>query len=181
MDLETLNKEYIQLKEELQKVYKEIEFMENRSNDLADDKIIAKANLIVAKRKSDIEAQRTAEEEITRIDSEIKSIKENLFYKKEELGILQVKINVRVEELKKNSQFKEIIKEEMLQKCNDKLSQYEEEKEELLEKKDRVINLKQIITKHPVLNNNLKKILQNTMMIKDLKQELESIKRWYKL
>lgn len=181
MDLETLNKEYIQLKEELQKVYKEIEFMENRSNDLADDKIIAKANLIVAKRKSDIEAQRTAEEEITRIDSEIKSIKENLFYKKEELGILQVKINVRVEELKKNSQFKEIIKEEMLQKYNDKLSQYEEEKEELLEKKDRLINLKQIITKHPVLNNNLKKILQNTMMIKDLKQELESIKRWYKL
>ena len=128
MDLETLNKEYIQLKEELQKVYKEIEFMENRSNDLADDKIIAKANLIVAKRKSDIEAQRTAEEEIIRIDSEIKSTKENLFYKKEELGILQVKINVRVEELKKNSQFKEIIKEEMLQKYNDKLSQYEEEK-----------------------------------------------------
>ena len=39
MDLETLNKEYVQFKSDLEKARKEIESLESKANDLADDKM----------------------------------------------------------------------------------------------------------------------------------------------
>lgn len=176
MDLETLNKEYVQFKSDLEKARKEIESLESKANDLADDKIIWKGKLVEAKRNKDSVAEKQAEGELKRIDTEIKAVQDDTLKKKEEMELIQAKINVRIKEIKENPEMKKHLDEVMSKKYDRKLSKLENEKEEAVEKKDRLTDLKQLVTDHPALGNNLKGILTATKEMKDLQAELDGMK-----
>lgn len=176
MDLETLNKEYVQFKSDLEKARKEIESLESKANDLADDKIIWKGKLVEAKRNKDYVAEKQAEGELKRIDTEIKAVQDDTLKKKEEMELIQAKINVRIKEIKENPEMKKHLDEVMSKKYDRKLSKLENEKEEAVEKKDRLTDLKQLVTDHPALGNNLKGILTATKEMKDLQAELDGMK-----
>lgn len=176
MDLETLNKEYVQFKSDLEKARKEIESLESKANDLADDRIIWTAKLVEAKRNSDSVAEKEAEGELKRIDTEINVVKDDTLKKKEDIELIQAKINVRIKEIKENPEMKKHLDEVMSKKYDRKLSKLEKEKEEAVEKKDRLTDLKQLVTDHPALGNNLKGILTATKEMKDLQAELDGMK-----
>lgn len=176
MNLETLNKEYVQFKNDLEKNHKEIESLESKANSLADDKIIQKAKLIEAKRIGDTVAQKTAEREIEKINSDLKVVQDDTLKKKEEVKLIQTKINSKIIEIKENPELKKHLDEVMSKKYDRKLSQLEKEKEKTIEKKDRLTDLKQLVTKHPTLGNHLKGILISTKEINDLQTELDGMK-----
>ena len=176
MDLETLNKEYVQFKSDLENARKEIESLESNANDLADDKIICKGKLVEAKRNKDSVSEKQAEGELKRIDTEIKAVQDNTLKKKEEMELIQAKINDKIKEIKENPEMKKHLDEVMSKKYDRKLSKLEKEKEEAVEKKDRLTDLKQLVTDHPTLGNNLKGILTATKEMKDLQAELDGMK-----
>lgn len=176
MDLKTLNKEYVQFKSDLEKARKEIESLESKANDLADDRIIWTAKLVEAKRNSDSVAEKQAEGELKRIYTEIKVVQGDTLKKKEDIELIQAKINVRILEIKENPEMKKHLDEVMSKKYDRKLSKLEKEKEEAVEKKDRLTDLKQLVTDHPALGNNLKGILTATKEMKDLQAELDGMK-----
>ncbi len=176
MDLETLNKEYVKFKSVLETASKEIESLESKANDLADDKIIWKGKLIEAKRNSNSVAEKQAEGEIKRIDTEIKAVQDDTYRKKEEMKLIQTKINVRIKQIKENPEMKKHLDEVMKKKYDRKLSKLEKGKEEAVEKKGRLTDLKQLVTDHPAIGNNLKGILTATKEMKDLQAELDGMK-----
>lgn len=176
MDLETLNKEYVQFKSNLEKARKEIESLESKANDLADDKIIWKGKLVEAKRNKDSVAEKQAEGELKRIDTEIKAVQDDTLRNKEEMELILAKINVKIKEIKENPEMKKHLDEVMSKKYDRKLSKLSKEKEEAVEKKDRLTDLKQLVTDHPALCNNLKGILTATKEMKDLQAELDGMK-----
>lgn len=176
MDLETLNKEYVKFKSVLETASKEIESLESKANDLADDKIIWKGKLIEAKRNSNSVAEKQAEGEIKRIDTEIKAVQDDTYRKKEEMKLIQTKINVRIKQIKENPEMKKHLDEVVKKKYDRKLSKLEKGKEEAVEKKGRLTDLKQLVTDHPAIGNNLKGILTATKEMKDLQAELDGMK-----
>ena len=176
MDLETLNKEYVQFKSNLEKARKEIESLESKANDLADDKIICQGKLVEAKRNKDSVAEKQAEGELKRIDTEIKAVQDDTLRNKEEMELILAKINVKIKEIKENPEMKKHLDEVMSKKYDRKLSKLSKEKEEAVEKKDRLTDLKQLVTDHPALCNNLKGILTATKEMKDLQAELDGMK-----
>lgn len=176
MDLETLNKEYVKFKSDLEVARKEIESLEGKANNLADDKTMWKWESVRAKRNKDSAKEKRAEGEIKRIDTAIKAVKDDTLKKKEEIEQIQAKINVRIKEIKDNPEMKKHLDEVMSKKYNRKLSKLEKEKEEIVEKKERLTDLKQLVTTHPTLGNNLKGILTATKEIKDLQKELDGMK-----
>lgn len=176
MDLETLNKEYVQFKSNLEKARKEIESLESKANDLADDKIIWKGKLVEAKRNKDSVAEKQAEGELKRIDTEIKAVQDDTLRNKEQMELMLAKINVKIKQIKENPEMKKHLDEVMSKKYDRKLSKLSKEKEEAVKKKDRLTDLKQLVTDHPALCNNLKGILTATKEMKDLQAELDGMK-----
>lgn len=176
MDLETLNKEYVQFKSNLEKARKEIESLESKANDLADDKIICQGKLVEAKRNKDSVAEKQAEGELKRIDTEIKAVQDDTLRNKEQMELMLAKINVKIKEIKENPEMKKHLDEVMSKKYDRKLSKLSKEKEEAVKKKDRLTDLKQLVTDHPALCNNLKGILTATKEMKDLQAELDGMK-----
>ena len=176
MDLETLNKEYVQFKSNLEKARKEIESLESKANDLADDKIICQGKLVEAKRNKDSVAEKQAEGELKRIDTEIKAVQDDTLRNKEQMELMLAKINVKIKQIKENPEMKKHLDEVMSKKYDRKLSKLSKEKEEAVKKKDRLTDLKQLVTDHPALCNNLKGILTATKEMKDLQAELDGMK-----
>ena len=71
---------------------------------------------------------------------------------------------------------KEHLNEVLTKKYNRKLSAIEKEREELIEKKSRMMNIKKLVEEHPALGNNLKGIMSAKKEVKDLETELENLK-----
>lgn len=176
MNLEELNKEYVQLKKDLETNEQDIETLKTKLNDLADDKTIQKGKLVEAKRNGDPVAEKAAQDEIKRIDDEIKAIAQTAKDKQKTVKDLQTKINERVEQIKQNPEMKKHLEEVMAKKYDRKLSKLEKEREEVSGKKDRLENLQKLVTEHPALGNNLKGVLVAQKEITDLEKELDGLK-----
>lgn len=176
MDLETLNKEYVDFKSDLAEARREIESLEIMANSLADDKTICRGESVKAKRNNDSIAEKQAEDELERINTEIQKVQRDTLEKKEKMEQIQEQINDRIKKIKENPEMKKHLDEVMSKKYARKLSKLEKEKEEVVGKKDRLTDLKQLVTDHPTLGNNLKGILTTTKEIKDLQAELDGMK-----
>ena len=175
MNLEELNKEYVQLKKDLEKARKDIEKLEISANDLADDKTILKAKVVEAKRKKDKVAEEKLTESMKKVDEKIKTVQENAVKKKEEMKQISTKINSTIMELRINPEMDDHLNEVMTKKYSRKLLQLGKEKEELEGKKQRLVNLNQLVVEHPSLGNNLKGILGATQELKNLENELSAM------
>ena len=175
MDLEKLNNQYLKLKNNLEQSQKDIEILQSRLTQLTKEKEYQKARIIVAKQNGDPSQEKDAQDEIKRIDDEVRTIKEEAEDKLEDIKKLQEKINDRIEQIKQDPEMKKHLEEVMAKKYDRKLSKLEKEKQEVSEKKDRLQNLQKLVTEHPALGYNLKGVLIAQKQITDLKKELESL------
>lgn len=176
MDLESLNKEYVQLKNELGNVSKDILALETKANNLATDKIIWNGKLAESKKIGNVVNEKIAQTELKRIDDELKVVQDETIKKKDAMKRLQIKVNIRMDEIKENPEMKQHLNEVMQKKYSRKISKLEKEKDETIEKRDRLKNLRQLVTEHPSLGNNLKGVLGAQKEITDLKKELDDMK-----
>ncbi len=176
MDLESLNKEYVQLKTELDTVSKDIITLETKANNLATDKIIWNGKLAESKKIGNVANEKIAQAELKRIDDELKVIQDETMKKKETMKRLQIKLNIRIDEIKENPEMKQHLNQVMQKKYSRKISKLEKEKDETIKKRDRLKNLKQLVIDHPSLGNNLKGVLVAQNEITNLKKELDDMK-----
>lgn len=176
MDLESLNKEYVQLKNELGNVSKDILALETKANNLATDKIIWNGKLAESKKIGNVANEKIAQTELKKIDDELKVVQDETIKKKDAMKRLQIKVNIRMDEIKENPEMKQHLNEVMQKKYSRKISKLEKEKDETIEKRDRLKNLRQLVTEHPSLGNNLKGVLGAQKEITDLKKELDDMK-----
>ena len=176
MNLEELNRAYMDLKSKLEAANKDIEKMRQDAQNLADDRTIQRGKEVEARRNGDKTAEENAQNEIKRIDTELEKIKEAATEKKKEIIDLQLKINEKIEEIKKDPEMKKHLEEVLSKKYDRKLSKLKDEREEVVGKKDRLVQLQKLVTDHPALGNNLKGILGAQKQITDLEAELESLK-----
>lgn len=176
MDIKAVNEEYLKLKSELKKTRKEVEKLEEDTNTLVEDRTIWNGKYVEAKRNKDTNSEKTAADEMDRIDKELKSVKENAEKKKDDLTKIQEKINERIKELKENSEMKKYLDEVMAKKYDRQINKIEKEKKEVVDKKGRLSELKQLVTAHPVLENHLKAYMRE---VNEAKAEIKKLQSEY--
>lgn len=172
MNLEKLNNEYMQLKKDLEVAQKDSDKLENNVEILKSYRMINVGKLNLAKNIGNSDDEKNAEQEIEKIDNELKQTENEASKKKEELEAIKEKINSRIKDIKDNPEMKKHLDEVMSKKYERKISKLEKEKEETVEKKNRLTDLKQLVADHHTLSNNLKGILSATNEVKKLKEEL---------
>ena len=175
MDLEKLNGEYLKLKQDIEIKKGVIVAYEHRVQDLTLDKIIWTGKKAEARKNSDHDAEKTAQDELNKIDEEIKQLQESVEQEKETIKEFQGKIDAKITEIKENPEMKKHLDTVLKKKYERKLAKVEKEKAELIDKKDKVEQIKQLTTEHPALANNLKGMISAYKTAENLKKELKSL------
>lgn len=175
MDLEKLNGEYLKLKQDIEIKKGVIVAYEHRVQDLTLDKIIWTGKKAEARKNPDHDAEKTAQDELNKIDEEIKQLQESVEQEKETIKELQGKIDAKITEIKENPEMKKHLDTVLKKKYERKLAKVEKEKAELIDKKDKVEQIKQLTTEHPALANNLKGMISAYKTAENLKKELKSL------
>lgn len=175
MDLEKLNGEYLKLKQDIEIKKGVIVEYEHRVQDLTLDKIIWTGKKAEARKNSDHDAEKTAQDELNKIDEEIKQLQESVEQEKETIKEFQGKIDAKITEIKENPEMKKHLDTVLKKKYERKLAKVEKEKAELIDKKDKVEQIKQLTTEHPALANNLKGMISAYKTAENLKKELKSL------
>ena len=175
MDLEKLNGEYLKLKQDIEIKKGVIVAYEHRVQDLTLDKIRWTGKKVEAQQNSDHDAEKTAQDELNKIDEEIKQLQESVEQEKETIKEFQGKIDAKITEIKENPEMKKHLDTVLKKKYERKLAKVEKEKAELIDKKDKVEQIKQLTTEHPALANNLKGMISAYKTAENLKKELKSL------
>ena len=175
MDLEKLNGEYLKLKQDIEIKKGVIVAYEHRVQDLTLDKIIWTGKKAEARKNSDHDAEKAAQDELNKIDEEIKQLQESVEQEKETIKEFQGKIDAKITEIKENPEMKKHLDTVLKKKYERKLAKVEKEKAELIDKKDKVEQIKQLTTEHPALANNLKGMISAYKTAENLKKELKSL------
>ena len=175
MDLEKLNGEYLKLKQDIETKKGLISAYERTVQDLALDKIIWTGKKAEAQKNADHNAEKTAQDELNKIDEQIKQIQEKVEKEKETIKKFQGEIDTKITEIKENPEMKKHLDTVLKKKYERKLAKVEKEKEELIGKKDKVEQIKKLTTEHPALANNLKGMISAYKTAENLKKELKSL------
>ncbi len=176
MDIQTMKREYSKFKEALEKTVNKVNELENKHSYLEDERIIAKASIITAKRNKDENAKNNAEEYLKKIDAELEQIKDDLFYEKEKVEILKVRVNMRIDAMKENPQVAQELNSEMSKVHEERLEELDKEEEELFDKKDRMEEFKKLANGNPEMADSLRKVIITTATLKDLEKDLQGLK-----
>lgn len=175
MDLEKMNGEYLKLKQDIEMIKRGIVSEENLIQDLTLEKIIWTGKKAEARKNSDHAAEKTAQDELDIIDGRIKQLQESVEKEKETIKEFQGKIDAKITEIKENPEMKKHLDTVLKKKYERKLAKVEKEKAELIDKKDKVEQIKQLTTEHPALANNLKGMISAYKTAENLKKELKSL------
>ena len=175
MDLEKLNGEYLKLKQDIEIKKGVILAYEHMVQDLTLDKIIWTGKKAEAQKNFDYDAEKTAQDELNKIDEKIKQLQESVEQEKETIKEFQGKIDAKITEIKENPEMKKHLDTVLKKKYERKLAKVEKEKAELIDKKDKVEQIKQLTTEHPALAINLKGMISAYKTAENLKKELKSL------
>lgn len=175
MDLEKMNGEYLKLKQKIATKEGVILAYEHKVQDLTIDKTIWTGKKAEAQKNSDHDAEKTAQEELDKIDKEIEKIQKDVLEEKEEIQKFKDEIDAKITEIKENPEMKKHLDAVLKKKYERKLAKAEKEKAELMDKKDKVEQIKQLTTEHPSLANNLKGMITAYKTAESLKKELKDL------
>lgn len=175
MDLEQVNSDYVKLKSDLEYKKRIVSICGDELGRREDDVTIAKGKLIEAKRSGDIVEQQKAEKELQDAKVQVKMIKQSLEDWNKQVQELQEKINNRIKEVSEEPELKQYLNEVMEKQYERKITRLNKEKSLAEAKKEGQDNLRQLVSEHPALMNNLRGVMSANMQIKDLKEELEKI------
>ncbi len=175
MDLEKMNGEYLKLKQQIEIAKGMIRVYGDETEKLIDDKTVWSGKKIEARRNLDKNGEKTAQDELDKIDEKIKQIQESLNKEKETIKKFQDEIDAKITEIKKDPEMKKHLDTVLKKKYERKLAKIEKERDELIGKKDKVAQVKKLITEHPALAMNLKGMISAYKTAESLKEELESL------
>lgn len=175
MDLEKLNGEYLKLKQDIEIKKGVILAYEHMVQDLTLDKIIWTGKKAEARKNFDYDAEKTAQDELNKIDEKIKQLQESVEQEKETIKEFQGRIDAKITEIKENPEMKKHLDTVLKKKYERKLAKVEKEKAELIDKKDKVEQIKQLTTEHPALAINLKGMISAYKTAENLNKELKSL------
>lgn len=179
MDLEELNEEYKYFTNRLKMMTKEAKELAEKAETLADDKILAQAKVVMAKRDGDKDAEKAALEEIERIEKEIVEAREGAEKRKEKTKYLQNKVDEKLKDIRKDPEARKIINKAIEERYKDKLENLNKDKEELLEEKRKakekadkktefITNIQEILAQNP----DLAEALESTMEVRSRMEKL---------
>lgn len=175
MDLEKINEEYSKLKTDIEKENSEVENLNKKVAGLEIDKMQAELDTKRAKLNGDKTAEKDAQNELNRIKEELKKAKEEAESKKANLTILKTKIQTKINKVKSDPEMKKHLDSILAKRYDRKISQLENDKKAAEGKKQSITNLKQLVTEHETLGNNLKGMMGASKKINDLKKELKDM------
>ncbi len=179
MDLEQINSEYLKLQQDLQMAEKQVDYFEKHRDQLLtyhlDNITILQGKIIEAKRESNSEAQQKYEQEIAKEKESVENLKNVLEECKENAVSIRNKIDDRYNEIKNDPNMQKHLCEVMEKRYERKLSKLDVEKKELESKRDRRVDLQQLVAQHPALMNNLKGIMSARKQMNDLESELKAM------
>ncbi len=181
MDLEIINKVYARLANDLKKQNDYCNEIEKQVND-------SKTNIemwnnykgYVEKCPEYSDEQRKSEKERANenIDLEkrrIKQLEKELLGEKAILEEIKGAIDAKIAEIKENPEMKKHLDTVLKKKYERKLAKEKTKRDELIEKKDKVEQIKQLTIEHPNLANNLKGMISAYKTIEKLKMEAENL------
>lgn len=186
MELETKNREYLIAKKGLEDVKKELEGIKKRHFIALNNRqrhIVARND---AELKKDEITKNNEQKEIDKLEREINDIEKELENKKTEFKSFETIINDKIEELKEDPDLKQTMDYALMTRYERQIKKLQRDKGTAVlqksnkerdkinseDKLKRYENLKQLITEHPALKNNLNGILAAKEEIKKLNDEL---------
>lgn len=176
MELENLNREYLSLKSKLRDARSKENTLNNRLTVLSDEKIIINGKLVEAKRNNDQAEIKRLNQELKQVNDDIADLKSEAVIQKEEIDGIRSMINARVNEVRNNVALQYHLDSALTTRYSRQLKKSNEEKQEILKKRNELVSLSQLLNNHRTLMNNAKGIANATKSIKKLKDELDSLK-----
>lgn len=175
MDLEQINYEYMELKQFFNAKNEYIDILKNKVVTLLDDKTIAQAKLIKAKRSNDDMAIYHAENKLEKIEEEIFSIQIEALKQKLEVEKIQEKLDAKINELMQNPEMQKHLNDVLAKRYDRKLAKLSQERDALSNTRDTISSLAELSAKSPIFESNLKDLLLATKNVQDLQNELDAL------
>lgn len=175
MNVKEINDKVQELRTQIATARTDAEALEQKATILAEDLVLWQAKKINAERAGEDAAKDRAIAKIAAIEAELQTTKESAIAKKDELVALQSQLDGKINELKSDPGMKAHLNEVMFKRLSRDTKRLEKEKQKFEEKRDKLIVLKELITDHPTLGNNLKGILMAKKKIEDLEAQIAAL------
>ena len=156
MELENLNREYLSLKSKLRDARSKENTLNNRLTVLSDEKIIINGKLVEAKRNNDQAEIKRLNQELKQVNDDIADLKSEAVIQKEEIDGIRSMINARVNEVRNNVALQYHLDSALTTRYSRQLKKSNEEKQEILKKRNELVSLSQLLNNHRTLMNNAK-------------------------
>ena len=181
-DLQKINSRYLALLSKINNERAIVDGLEKKVNSLEGDLTIIDGQIVSAKRAKDTTALEAHQKARKNILEQLKTLKEEAKIHKEDLTELSAKINKVLDQVRENPEIKQHIDKVLAKKYdrqNRTISKEMQKKEKEKEKADKRVKaieiIKELVSKHPTLNNNLIGVLQNKAEIKKLLTEKQQL------
>ena len=175
MELESLNKEYLELKTKLRDSRMQERILNDRFRMFSDEKIIINGELVVAKINNNQAEIKRLNQRLKQVNEAIVNLKAEATIQKEELNGIRAMIDARVNEIRNNDALQYHIDSALSTRYSRQLKNLNKEKQEKVEKRNEIANLLVLLRNHKTLMNNAKGIANAAKSIKKLQEELASL------
>lgn len=175
MDLEKINNEYVQFKSDLATLKNEKDSISKQVNKAKNELTVLKATRDIAIIDGDDAKAKTYEAAIEQKKKDIEKISKDLTEKTAKVIEVQRKIDEKIEEVKKDPAMKKHLDEALVKRYTRTIKKVNDEKNAVVEKKERFIKLNDLAEKHPSVKKNLIGMTNAQKEIKALKDELKKL------
>ena len=175
MDLEKINSEYVQFKKELENVKKEKDTISKQVARTKNDLTILKATRDNAELDGNQSKMETYEKAIEQKKRILETIGKELTEKTAKLIEIQRKIDDRIEEIQNDPEMKEHLDRILAKRYARQIKAIKEEKNLIVEKKERFIKIDDLAKKHDSVKKKLIGMTNAQKEIKALTKELDSL------
>lgn len=189
MELEVENRQYLIAKKALEDAKKELDLIKFRHSIASNERDRHEVARNYAQIIGDEATEKAEQEEINKLEKEIRDIAKELENKEKEVSSFEAIINEKIEKIKEDPDLKQTMDYALATRYNRQIGKLQKDKETAtLEKAEkarekgkteaklnRYKNLKQLVTEHPALENHLKGILAAKEEINKLNDELKTL------
>ena len=175
MDLEKINNDYVQFKKDLATLKNEKDAIGKQVNKAKNELTVLKATRDIAVIDGDDAKAKTYEAAIEQKKKDIEKIAKDLAGKTAKVIEVQRKIDEKIAEVKKDPAMKKHLDEALVKRYTRTIKKVNDEKNAVVEKKERFVKLSDLAEKHPSVKKNLIGMTNAQKEIKALKDELKKL------
>lgn len=163
---------YKQIEEYIESIKSEVKELEVQCAQLIEESLTVQAAITTAKENKDEVARAQAEEYVNMIYKELDVVFKQIHERERKAEDLQKQLDDRIQEMNENPEVSEQLNEELENGYQERISQHEDKEEKLLNKADRLENLKLILKIQPECSKNLTSMLWTMDNIREIEKTL---------